>query len=475
MSRKEGSRMSLHTWSLRHIAQAVRSGEMSAVTVTRYFLQRIDLWNSSLKAFIISSDNALEQAAAMDALRNSGKDPGPLAGVPIAIKDLLDTEGIQTTYGGRHHVHIPDFSAPVVTLLQQAGAIVIGKTNLHEYAYGTTTENPHYGISRNPWNINKISGGSSGGNGVALAAGLCLGAVGTDTGGSIRIPAALCGTVGLKPTYGLVSKRGVFPLAKSLDHVGPMANSVADVAVLLSVLAGYDSLDPDSCQSPARKYPALLPQTLRIGLPKQYFYDRCHPNLLQVIQTAFKNLREHLSPELNHWVELEIPLMVEVPEAQRVLITSEARAVHNLWLKSHPALYGEDVRTRLMEADDIRGDQYVWAAQVRRDFTAAMEQVFEQVDVLLTPTTPIPATNIGQVKTHVHTHEVNVRSHLTRNTHPWNLTGLPALTIPCGFTHDGLPVGLQIIGPKFSEPKLLSIGKLFEQILVYPGIAPAYR
>ncbi len=467
--------MSFHTWSLRRVAKAVRDNEISAVTLTHYFLKRIDQWNPSLNAFITVSNDVLEQAAAIDELRDSGKDPGPLAGVPIAIKDLLDTRGIQTTYGGRHHVHVPESSATAVTRLQQAGAIIIGKTNLHEYAYGTTTENPHYGTARNPWNLNKISGGSSGGNGVALAAGLCLGAVGTDTGGSIRIPAALCGNVGLKPTYGLVSKRGVFPLAPSLDHVGPMAKSVVDVETLLSVMAGYDILDPDSYQSPGRKYPSPLRQAIRIGLPRQYFYDRCHPNLIQGVQTAIQSLREHLDSQLAQWSELDLPFLSDVPEAQRVIIASEARTVHNPWLKTHPELYGEEVQARLLESDAIRGDQYVWACQVKRDFTTAMERVFEQVDVLLTPTTPIPATNIGQIKTHVRTHEVSVRGHLTRNTHPWNLTGLPALTIPCGFTSDGLPVGLQITGSRFSEPKLLAIGKLFEQILTEPVLAPAYR
>ncbi|MCL6594106.1 MAG: amidase, partial [Alicyclobacillus sp.] len=398
---------------------------------------------------------------------------GPLAGVPIAVKDLFDTADMPTTYGGRQHTsQQPAADATAVQRLRAAGAILLGKTNLHEYAYGTTNENPHYGPARNPWNRAKITGGSSGGSSAALAAGLALAALGTDTGGSIRIPAALCGHVGFKPSFGLVSKAGVFPLAPSLDHVGPMTQTVADAATLMAVLAGPDPRDPDAVRQPALHWQRPAPrQPIRVGIPRTFFYDKCHSGVLQTVQAALHKLQDNRFV----FVEVDVPLIHEVPEAQACIIASEALAVHEPLLKRSPERYGADVRQRLTAGYEVRGHQYVLATQFRRRFRAALTELFTDLDALVTPTTPLTATDIGQQKAHIRAHEVYVRAHLTRYTNPWNLSGLPAVSLPCGLAPDGLPVGLQWIGPPFADDTLLAIAQQAEAALGWQPVAPEYR
>ncbi len=307
---------------------------------------------------------------------------------------------------------------------------------------------------------------------MALTAGLCTAALGTDTGGSIRIPAALCGHVGLKPSYGLVSKAGVFPLAPSLDHVGPMTKSVADAALLLSVMAGVDVRDPSTVRLPVRSYTGTpLQRPIRLGIPVNFFFEQCHPTVLQTVHTALQQLQSS-GVEL---CEVEIPMMSDVPEMQNVVIGSEALAVHEELFATRKDEYGDDVRRRLEASRSIRGSQYVTAADFRARFRSALNTVFATVDAVVTPTTGLPATDIGQWKAHVETLEVNVRAHLTRYTNPWNLSGLPALSLPCGTSPDGLPVGLQLVGPMYSDAKVLQVAARVEAVLGGTTLAPEFR
>jgi aspartyl-tRNA(Asn)/glutamyl-tRNA(Gln) amidotransferase subunit A len=471
---QKGNReMQPHLWTMTETLAALESRQISCVELATYYLERINRYNHSLKAFITVAEDVVERAREIDNRRLQGKPVGPLAGILIGVKDLFDTAGLKTTYGGRHYAdHVPDQTATAVRRLEQAGAIVIGKTNLHEYAYGTTTENPHYGNCCNPWNRAKIAGGSSGGSAVAIAAGLCNASLGTDTGGSIRIPAALCGLVGFKPSYGLVSKAGVFPLAPTLDHVGPMTRSVADAQLLMDVMAGRDPADPATARIPVRSYQGQRPVAgLTVGVPKNFFFDRCHSSVLQGVHAACTKLQEQ-GIRLR---EIEIPLMSDVPDMQGVVIASEALAVHKRMLESQPDLYGADVRRRLEAAGDIKGSEYFSTLEFRRAFRQQLANVFAEVDAIVTPTTALTATDLGQWKTHIKAHEVNIRAHLTRCTNPWNLSGLPAISLPCGFSSDGLPIGLQLIGPMFADAKLLAIARAIERILGPSALAAEYR
>jgi aspartyl-tRNA(Asn)/glutamyl-tRNA(Gln) amidotransferase subunit A len=462
-----------HEWTIKETLTALESQQISATELFDLFIQRIHRYNAELGAFITVCENERHKALAVDERRRRGERLGPLAGVPIAMKDLIDTHGIRTTYGGLHYRdHVPTKSATVVKKLEDAGAIIIGKANLHEYAYGTTNENPHYGHARNPWAPDKVSGGSSGGSSVAIVAGLATAAVGTDTGGSIRIPSALTGHVGLKPTYGLVSRAGVFPLAPSLDHVGPMTKSVEDAAILLNVMSGFDPQDEGSRRIPVSSYISHnLTQQIRIGVPQNFFFELCHPDVKAVVHKALETLEQNGFT----LVECKVDDIEEVPEMQRIVITSEAFAVHRTLYAASPEQYGEDVRNRLTASKETLGHEYVSALEFRKRFQEKMAKQFTDIDVLLTPTTPLPAVDIGTWTTVIDGQEVQVRGHLTRYTNPWNFSGLPALSVPCGLTKDHLPVGLQLVGSAYSERKLLAIGKKIESCLSWRTVAPQFR
>jgi len=461
-----------HQWTIEQTITKLSQRECSAVELTQHFLKRIERHNPLLRAFIyVDAEHALEQAQTIDDKRAQMQALGPLAGVPIAVKDLFSVMNQPTTYGGQHAMTaLAKSSAAVIVRLQQADAIIIGKTNLHEYAYGTTNENPHFGTSRNPWNRNKITGGSSGGSSIAVVAGLASAALGTDTGGSIRIPAALTGHVGLKPTYDLVSRSGVFPLAPSLDHVGPMTKNCADASLLLQVMAGADG---DASSTSGYRYSIVKPkQPYRIGIPKRFFYDRCQQRVMQVIQSTLQKLERHSQFS---FVEVDMPLIDSVPDMQNYTISCEAYAIHSEWISESPNLYGQDVRERLLQAAEVPGYKYVMAQTFREKFRQSVAHLFKNIDVLLTPTTPLVATDIGQPTFQVRSQQLVVKAHLTRYTNPWNLSGLPALSLPCGMSSDGLPVGLQLIAPQFEEQKLLSVGQAIEDELQWTVIAPDYR
>ncbi len=456
---------------LTELSLQIAKKKRSSVEVTQYYLDRIESYDSVLNAFItVCADEVMQSAKEADAQLAAGNRKGVLHGIPLALKDLFFTKGVRTTAGSkRSERNWVESDAKVWTRLKDAGALLLGKTNLHEFAYGTTTENPHYGAVHNPWDLMRIAGGSSGGSAAAVAAELAPASLGTDTGGSVRIPAACSGVVGLKPTYGLVSKQGVVPLASSLDHVGSLTRSVRDAALLLQILAGYDPQDPTSERIPEERYDRLIGTSLRgvrIAYNESFFFADTDDQ----VENRVRHVLD-LCVQAGAYVEqVDIPMIFDVAEAQTVTIASEALLVHEKWLAESPDLYGEDVRKRLESGQGYTAVQYARAAGFRAQVRRSWEELFARVDVLLTPTLPFLATPIGDRVVTVRGGEQKIRSNLTRFTNPFNLTGLPALSIPCGVSREGLPMSVQVVGSPFSEARLLQIGGWIEE--VYPVLTP---
>lgn len=446
------------------IARLVGHRDVTAREVTEAFLKRVEAIDHRLNCFIIRlAGGALDAAARIDAAVQAGRRPGPLAGVPIAVKDLADVAGVPTTAGAhqRFHTH-PRIDAPVVARLRAAGAVLIGKTNLHEFAYGVTNINPHFGPTRNPWDLRRIPGGSSGGSAAAVAAGMCAAAMGTDTGGSIRIPAALCGVVGLKPTYGRVPKAGILPLAWTLDHAGPLTRTVLDAAVLLKVMSGSDPADSSSAGVDVPPFDELLGQDirgLRIGVPREYFWERLDDEVSVLCEDALGALR-NLGAVVK---DVSLSLASAAGSAVAVIIAAEATAVHERWLQTHPEDCGQDLRTRLERGFFISAVDYLQAQRARSFLTREFVKMFADVDVLVTPTTPSPATPIEEEGRAAAETSLAMSMQLTRFTNPFNLTGLPAISVPCGFSAQGLPMGLQIVGRPWDEAMVLRVGHAYEQ------------
>ena len=388
---------------------------------------------------------------------------GPLGGIPIAVKDMIDLAGRRTTAGSAFRDdHVADEDAAVIGKLRAAGAVFTGKTNLHEWALGVTTINPHFGACRNPWDTAHIAGGSSGGSAAAVAAGLCLGAIGTDTGGSIRIPAALCGIVGLKPTFGRVSLRGVVPLSWSLDHVGPMARTVRDAALLLGVMAGHDPLDPVSVDQPAPDYVSELDRSpdvrgLRIGVAEPFFFDESQAPVVAAAQAAVLVLRDLGATTF----AIDLHEAADMGRATGVILFSDASAYHRERLGAHPEKFGADVRERLRLGLEMVVD-YPQARQTQRAWRRRLREVFQSVDAILTPATPVVAASVDDSS-----QASTARPMLTLFSRPFNLSGTPALTLPCGFAHtpEGrrLPIGLQLVGRWWDEATLLRIANAYER------------
>ncbi len=450
----------------------VHRGEISAREVTRTFLDRIARLDRVLNCFTrVMAEDALAQAAQVDATLGGGGTPGLLTGVPIGIKDIVDVGGVPTTHGAHRMFHsTPTADAPVVRQLRRHGAVIIGKTNLHEFAYGVTNNNPHFGPTRNPWDLSRIPGGSSGGSAAAVAAGLCAAAVGTDTGGSIRIPAALCGIVGIKPTYDRISREGVTPLAWSLDHVGPLTRTVEDAKLLLRVMAGVDFAG-DTTRSNGRGggtggEPTIV--GMRVGLPRRFFWEGITEDVRTLVEGAVGKL-EGLGA---HVLEVDLPHAALAGDAVAVIISVEATAAHETRLRTYPNAYGADVRVRLESGFFVSGTDYVQAQRVRtmllREFRAALERV----DVLALPTTALTAPSIDQVAQPGPSVSVPVRLPLIRLTNPFNLTGLPALSIPCGLTAQGLPVGLQLVGRVADEETVFRVARTYERTAGWMKLHP---
>lgn len=432
-------------------AAALRAKKISARELTDESLTRISQTNPQLNAFItVTADAARAKALAMDGELAQGLDRGPLHGIPIAHKDLMMTRGVRTTAGSKiFSDFIPDQDAAVVAKLNDAGAVMIGKTGLHELAYGITSNNPHFGAVHNPWDLERIPGGSSGGSGAAVAANLVFMATGTDTGGSIRIPSSFCGTVGLKPTYDRVSRRGVLPLGLTLDHIGPIARTVRDAAVSFHAMCDH----PSGYVPPAE----VDVRGLSIGLPENYYFDRIDLEVAQAVRTAVQSAAA-MGARI---VDIKVPDIDSINVIGRVLLLVEA--VSNL--RPHLARradFGPDVLTLLDQGRLISAIDYADAQRLRRLFIREFSKLWSQVDCIFTPCTPTPAPKIGQTKIDIGTFTDDVRLASTRFMRAINVLGIPSLAMPCGLSRSGLPLGLQILAAPNQEDTLLKIGAAME-------------
>jgi aspartyl-tRNA(Asn)/glutamyl-tRNA(Gln) amidotransferase subunit A len=451
--------------SIEEVARLIRRRTISPVELAQVLLQRIERLNPKLNAYLtLTPEVALAQAKRADlelfGPRKSRRDRGPLHGIPISLKDNISTAGIRTTAGSRIlKTLVPENDAAVVTLLKEAGAVLLGKTHMHEFAYGTTSNNPHYGPARNPWNLDCIPGGSSGGSAAALAAGLCFGSIGTDTGGSIRIPASLCGVAGFKPTRGNVSNEGVIPLSSSLDCTGPLARSARDAAILLRSIS-RPQVFPRGTWSAAKIL--RKPRTIRLGLPKEFFFDVLAEEVASGFDTAICNFRK-LGAQIR---EVSIPLLNDTEDAGNKIAWAEATHYHRLsgYFPAHSAEYGEDVRSRLEIGDGVTAVAYLQAFEQRKRFIQQLLEKMDEagVDALAVPTTPVAARPIDEEKIQVGGKLYPNRAILLRLNRPANLAGVPAISIPCGTTSTGLPIGLQLIGRHATDLLLLQIAHFYE-------------
>ncbi len=447
-------------YSLREVRDLLRDREISSRELVEAQLARLDAIEPRLNAFItVFRRQALEAARSADDAAARREYRGALHGVPLTVKDLLWTCGERTTSGSKIYADfIPKEDATAVAKVKAAGGVLLGKANLHELAYGVSSVNPHYGPVRNPWDGERISGGSSGCSAAALAAGIGYGSIGTDTGGSIRIPSALCGTVGLKPTYGRVSRYGVTPLAWSLDHVGPMTRTVEDAAILFESLAGHDPKDPASAhREPERVGERLgeFPPGLKMGLHLRYFFEQIDPQVAEAVQTAVRDL-ERLGLER---VEVDIPEVDHQSTCRNVITFAEASSYHERNIRERPSDFSEAVLEMLRLGLLVQATEYLAAQRARRRIVEAFRNAFREIDLLVCPMVPVPAPKIGEEQL---SNGEELRAGLLRLASPFNTVGFPAITLPCGFTQAGLPVGLQMVARPFAEGLLLQVAHAYE-------------
>jgi aspartyl-tRNA(Asn)/glutamyl-tRNA(Gln) amidotransferase subunit A len=467
------------------IADAVAlfgAGELSATELTTHCLARIDALDPQLHAFVtVSRERALADARAADArlatARESFDDSDPLLGIPIALKDLIATKGIRTTAGSRVlDEWVPDADAVVARNLADAGTVLLGKTNTHEFAYGTFTP-----PTRNPWDLTRIPGGSSGGSAAAVAAGMCLAAIGSDTGGSIRIPSGCCGVTGLKPTHGVVSADGVVPLSWSLDHVGPIGRSTRDCAAVLDALTAFEPFEPLKPLKPLPGTPVEMDDAevhyleltddlyahvrgLRLGVPSNYFFAHVEPEVESAVRAAIRVL-SGLGAEIE---DVRVPASIDdLFAVYRAIQQPEATTAHvdAGWFPARADLYTPRVRANLERGATYSATDYIRAQRAKQAFTDEMETLFERVDALLTPTLPLVAPRIADIERPltVAGREEDAREALLRFTFPFDISGQPALTVPCGLSGDGLPVGLQIVARRYDEAMVLRVGQAYQR------------
>lgn len=438
--------MDTQTLTIYKALEQMRSGSLQAAELGAACQQRIELLNPHINAFItiLKPDS------------QSNPSMGALAGIPIALKDLYETAGVRTTCGSLFFKdYIPANDSVVAERLKAAGAQICGKTNTHEIALGVTGINPHFGAVHNPWNLAHMTGGSSSGSAAAVAVGMCLAAMGTDTGGSIRIPASLCGVVGLKPTYGRISTRGIFPLSWNLDHAGPLTRSVRDAAILLQVLAGYDELDPYSVKMPVDDYLTGLNsgvKNLRLAVLTGTYAWEADPEVLEAVRIGtlvFESLGAEVEP-------VEMNFLLDAARANSVMTPADAAVFHQERLKNFPLDFGADIRERLTIGASYSSTDYILARRTQTEMRRRMEIFFQKFDALILPATPISAPLIEG------SDALSQARSLTRFTAPFNLTGLPAISLPCGFSEAGLPIGMQIVCRAWDEMKLLQIAQAFE-------------
>ena len=454
------SNSDLYFLTIHQAGELIRTGQLSPVELTRACLGRIDQTDDRLHSFILLlADDALRQARIAESEVLRGDYRGPMHGIPFALKDLYDTAGVRTTSGSRVDIdRVPTEDATTTARLKSAGGILLGKLAMHEFALGGPDWTTPFEPARNPWNLDHITGGSSSGSGSAVASGQCMGALGSCTGGSIRGPASLCGIVGLKPTYGRVSRFGVVTLSWSQDHAGPMTWTVEDTAYMLQAIAGHDPKDPTSSRAPVPDYSLSLKEDIRgvkIGLPRHYFFDSdpsVDPEVVATVETAVSVL-EDLGA---HVEEVSLPSLEHVRAANSVIMVSEAYAYHEPNLKTRPQDFGEIVRGRFRVGALMSAADYLQAQRVRSLARREFAEVMSEVDLLVTPTMTQPAAAFEGYDPNV---TVSGRSF----TAPFNVTGLPAISVPCGFTDSGLPIGMQIAGKPFDEPGVLQAAYTYQQ------------
>jgi aspartyl-tRNA(Asn)/glutamyl-tRNA(Gln) amidotransferase subunit A len=444
--------------TISELAPRLRRKEISPVEITRGCLERIEKLDPALNAFItVMAESALAEARAAEDEIARGLWRGPLHGIPVALKDLIDTAGVRTTAASAlYKDRVPSQDADVVRRLRQAGAVIIGKNNLHEFAYGGSSLVSYFGDVHNPRDRSRIAGGSSGGSAAAVTTELAYAAIGTDTAGSIREPSALCGCVGLKPTYGRLSSRGVIPLSFSLDHVGPLTATAEDAAIVLQAIAGYDAGDITSSDVPVSDYVAALREDakpLRVGVPRDYFFDELDPEVASAVDRGLRELQT-LVAEIKE-VQIEVP-------TDRMLQAAEAYAYHAENVVRSPELYEAETVRRIRTGEHVTAAEYIVRRRELDEARRGIRAIFADVDVLATPTMPIPAPAIADLKANPDALRP-AELKLLRNTRPFNVWGLPAISVPCGFTQGGLPIGLQIAGPHWREDLVLRLAHAYEQ------------
>ncbi len=465
--------MDLTSLTIVEASELIHTGQVSPVELTQAYLERVERYDPLLNCFItFTPELALQQAQEIERtlLRRSGRtnrSASPLLGIPIALKDLYETRGLPTTAGCTFFKdYLPTEDAQVVKILQKDGVIFLGKLNMHEIALGVTNVNPHFGTCRNPWNPTRITGGSSGGSAAALAAELCMGSLGTDSGGSIRIPASLCGVVGLKPTYGRVSLRGVLPLSWNTDHAGPMARCVQDVAIMLQRIAGYDAADPYSVKASHANYLTHLKEGVkgwRIAFAVGDYFDQTDLEVLQAVQSAAQVYQDHGAII----EQVQFPGMLQAAQSNLIMVTSDAAAYHAERLAHQPEGFGDDILRRLRSGAAYSSGEYIQARRTQTLLRRQFERFFEHYDVLLMPSTPVSAPPIEGPDA------LEQARLLTRYTAPFNLTGLPALSLPCGYSTRKMPVGLQLVARPWAEASLLRAAFTYEQATNWHSRKPA--
>jgi aspartyl-tRNA(Asn)/glutamyl-tRNA(Gln) amidotransferase subunit A len=451
------------------LGQQLRKKEISSLELTRECLGRIGKFDSALNTFItVMGEAALEEARSADTEIARGRWRGPLHGIPISLKDLIDAHGVRTTAASSvYESRVAEADAEVVRRLRAAGAVILGKNNLHEFAYGGSSVISRFGEVHNPWDLARIAGGSSGGSAAAVTAGLTCASIGTDTAGSIREPGALCGCVGLKPTYGRVSIRGVIPLSPSLDHVGPITASVADAAVVLQAIAGYDAGDITSADVPVTDYVSALEErvkSLRVGVPREYFFDELDAEGATAMEHALHGI-ETMVAEVKE-IRLDVP-------TDRTLQAAESYAYHAANVAKNPELYQAETLRRIRNGENVSAAEYIARRRELDEARRGIGNVFAEVDLLVTSATPMPAPLIAELKANPEALRP-AELKLLHNTRPFNVWGLPSISVPCGFTQSGLPIGLQIAGPHWREDLVLRLAHAYEQATAWHKRRPCF-
>lgn len=458
----------LASLTLKDAADRIRAKSVTPSSLVEACLRRIEIYNPKLNAFVtIMREQAMVQARQLEAEQKRGTLRSPLHGIPIALKDNIDTAGVRTSAASAVFAdRVPTEDAEVTRRLKAAGAIIIGKVNLHEFAMGGTSATSYFGPVRNPWALERSPGGSSGGSAAALSAELCYGALGTDTGGSIRTPASYCSIVGLKPTYGLVSIRGIVPLVWTLDHCGPMTRTVEDVAIMLQALDGYDRLDISSEKHAIPDYAAALMQPVsgfRLGIPRAPYFDLLDEDIRKAVEDALEELTKLTKSSRE----------VTLPSTEGVTLAGETYAYHQQHFEKSPQLYQIPTRRALLRQADAKAAAYVQGWRQVQLLRRTVDDVFQDVDLLVMPTRrKTPRTVEAAIKREETEKMLNPE---LENTGQFNVFGLPAISIPCGFTKSGLPIGLQIVGPHYGEPQVLALAHAYERVTTWHTRKPPLK